>query len=67
MDDIKISQYLTVKDVQDILQMGKDKVYQLCSLEGFPAIKIGKQYKINPEKFKKWLDRHEGMTVELKK
>lgn len=58
-------EYLTPKQIQEHLQIGKDKVYSLCSLDGFPAIKFGSTYRINKTKYKKWLEEHEGMNVNL--
>lgn len=57
--------YLTPKDIMEHLQLGKDKVYSLCSLKGFPAIKIGSTYRIDRTKYKKWLEEHEGMKISL--
>ncbi len=62
-EDILKDTYLTPKDITNHLQIGKDKVYLLCSLKGFPAIKIGSTYRINPNKYEKWLDEHLGTTV----
>ena len=47
------------------LQLGKDKVYLLCALKGFPAIKFGSTYRIDKSKYRKWLEEHEGMKVSL--
>lgn len=57
--------YLTPKDLQGILQLGRNKIYQLCSLNGFPAIKFGSTYRIDEQKFFKWLEKHEGMNINL--
>lgn len=57
--------YLTVKDVASILQIGKDKVYMLCALDGFPAIKINKSYRIHPIKLANWLEDNLGKTIDL--
>lgn len=58
-------QYLTPKELQVILQLGRNKIYQLCSLKGFPAIKFGSTYRIDKQKFLKWLEKHEGMNIDL--
>lgn len=57
--------YLTPKDVAVYLQVGKDKAYALCRLSGFPAIKFGASYRIDPKKFEKWLDEHIGDVISL--
>ena len=55
--------YLTPKDIQDHLQIGRDKVYALCALKGFPAIKIGSSYRIDPAKYNKWLEKQIGTHI----
>ncbi|MDE6433553.1 MAG: helix-turn-helix domain-containing protein [Lachnospiraceae bacterium] len=62
---IEIDEYLTPKDIQNIFKIGRNKVYQLCSLKGFPSIKIGTTYRINKSKFVKWMEKHEGMDIFL--
>lgn len=57
--------FLTPKDIMNHLQIGKDKVYLLCALKGFPAIKIGKTYRIDPQKYIKWINEHIGNTINL--
>ena len=64
MIDIECN-YITPKQIGEHLQIGKDKVYALCQLDGFPAIKIGKSYRINENKYIKWLEKHEGTTINL--
>ncbi len=57
--------YLTVQDIATTLQIGKDKAYMLCALDGFPAIKINKAYRIHPLKFTKWLEDNLGKCIAL--
>lgn len=57
--------YMKPKEVQEYLQIGKNKVYSLCELKGFPAVKIGSNWRINRKKFERWLEQHEGMIVDL--
>ena len=47
--------FYTEKDIQEILQLGKKKTHALFQTEGFPAIKIGRDYRIEIEAFKKWV------------
>lgn len=58
-------QYLKPQDVMKHLQLGRDKVYELCRTPGFPAIKIGISYRIDPEEYKKWLKRNIGKQISL--
>lgn len=61
----EMESYLTPKDIMEHLQLGKDKVYLLCALKGFPAIKFGSTYRVDKSKYRKWLEEHEGMKVSL--
>ncbi len=57
--------FLTPKDICKHLNLGKDKAYQLCALEGFPAIKLGSTYRIDPVKYTAWLQQHLGEHIVL--
>ena len=61
----EIETYMMPKEIMEHLQIGKDKVYSLCALKGFPAIKFCSTYKIDKAKYKKWLEEHEGMKITL--
>lgn len=58
-------QYLKPHDIMEHLQLGKDKVYQLCRIPGFPAVKIGTTYRIDPYEYQKWLKRNIGKEISL--
>lgn len=45
----------TVKEIQKILNIGKNTAYQLIESRPFPVIKIGNTYRISKEAFNKWL------------
>ena len=47
---------LTLKDVQDILQIGTNSAYSLLHSHAFPVIKIGRSYRIPAEPFYDWLN-----------
>ena len=49
-------QYLTPKDVQRILKISKNNVYALFKSEDFPAVKIGKQFRVSEESLEKYLN-----------
>lgn len=59
------SQYLKPQDIMKHLQLGRDKVYELCRIPGFPAVKIGSSYRIDPEEYQKWLKRNVGKEISL--
>lgn len=50
---------LTVKDVQEILQIGKNRAYDIFAREDFPAILIGKKYVIEETAFANWLQQRQ--------
>lgn len=52
----KESAVMTVKELCEILNIGKPAAYALCHREDFPAIKIGKSFKIPRKRFYEWLD-----------
>ncbi len=46
-----------IKDVQQILGLGKNNVYKLLKLPTFPVIKIGKRYLIPKKEFEEWISK----------
>lgn len=50
--------FLTVKELQDYLRIGKNKVYDLVGQNDFPKIRLGKTYIIPTEELKKYLHRN---------
>ena len=56
-------QYLTVEDVAKILKIGKNQTYALFKQEGFPAVKVGRAYRVNEEDFKKFMKDNIGRKV----
>ena len=45
--------YLTPKQVGEILQIGRDSAYEL--VRSLPHLKIGKQYRVSTEAFQRFL------------
>lgn len=62
---MKEIEFLTVRDLQEILHIGKSKTYDLCKLKGFPVIKIGSKTLIYKKEFYQWLEEHKGLTVRI--
>lgn len=60
-----MDRFLTVKDIGDILHIGKSKAYKLCALDGFPSIKIGSQYRIKESDFDRWIDRNINNEIKI--
>ena len=61
-----IKMWLTPKDVQDLTGLGRDTVYALFRAKHFPSFKIGKNYYIKDDDFKKWENRLAGADVKIK-
>lgn len=49
--------YITVKELQSYLRLGRNKAYELVNQNDFPKIKIGERYIIPIEELKKYLSR----------
>ena len=56
---------LTIKDIQEVFQCGKNYAYSLTKLKGFPTIKIGKKIFVSKDKLKKWIDENTNTEIEL--
>ena len=50
-----MSNMLTVKELQNKLNMGKNKTYKLVHTKGFPTIRIGKTILIPEDELQQWL------------
>ena len=50
-----MKEYLKAKDIQTLLGCGKSKAYQIIAGNGFPKVKIGKEYFIPSGEFEKWM------------
>lgn len=46
---------LTVQEVQDILKIGRNKVYEVFARQDFPAICLGRRYVVEQKAFNNWL------------
>ena len=53
-----MSKLLTPKDVQGVLNLGKNTTYKLFSLKGFPKIRIGKKYFVYEDDLENYLKEH---------
>ena len=49
---------LTVKDIQELIGCGRNKIYQIIASNTLPAIQIGKQYYIPQTEYEKWVNRN---------
>ena len=54
--------FLTTEDIQEILQLNNRQARALMRTEGFPSIKIGREYRVEEDSFVNWI----GTTKEVK-
>ena len=54
--------FLTTEDIQEILQLNNRQARALMRTEGFPSIKIGREYRVEEDSFTNWI----GTTKEVK-
>ena len=51
---------LTMDQVMKKLQLGRNKVYQLISREGFPVQRFGRAIRFDPDAVEAWLKARNG-------
>lgn len=54
--EVALHKALTLKEMQDVLQIGTNSAYALIHSHAFPVIKIGRSYRIPAEPFYDWLN-----------
>ena len=50
-------EFYTVRDIKEILHIGKNKAYALVGLQLFPTIKMENKLLIYKKEFEQWLER----------
>ena len=50
----------TVKDLESILQIGKNTAYALMKADGFPSYKINNRYFVTSDSLEMWLKSIKG-------
>lgn len=60
------SLYISVSLAAKRIGVGKDTMYSMTRLEGFPCVRIGTRRVIHQERFDKWMEEHEGKEIKLK-
>lgn len=61
-----LPELLTVRDVQDITQLGRTKVYELIRDGELPIIRLGRSIRIRRRVFEEWLVAHEDDFMTLR-
>lgn len=52
----------TVKDIQNILSLGRTKAYELMRSDGFPSVKLNNRLYVSKENFEKWFNKQTNKT-----
>ena len=63
MSDVSQSEWLSLKDVQQLLGIGRTKAYELVVTDGLPAVRIGRCIRINRRELDEWLHRQRYLNV----
>jgi len=56
---------LTVKDLQELLNIGRDKAYSLMHSKSFPSMRLGRKYYVQEQALQEWLVKNRYKTVIL--
>ncbi len=56
---------LYVKDLMEVLHIGRDKAYSLMRSKAFPSTQLGKNYFVTIDNLNKWLDDNAGRNYKL--
>ncbi len=57
-------EFYTIKDVEQILQIGHIASQALFMSEGFPGIKVGKAYRVEKKAFEQWLKNTKDIRLD---
>ena len=52
-----LSMVLTPLDIAAVLGISRNTAYELVHSKDFPALRVGKQYRVSKTRFLAWLDR----------
>jgi excisionase family DNA binding protein len=55
MSNTKHSEWLSLKDVQQLLGIGRTKTYELVTTGELPALRIGRCIRVNRRELDEWL------------
>ena len=58
-----MSEMLTAKEIQDILQVDRSTVYRMAEADRLPAIKVGRQWRFPADQIQVWLDKQVSMPT----
>jgi hypothetical protein len=53
-----LSEILTVRDIKEHLGCGINRAYKIMSMDGFPAMTVGKRKYVLRSKYEQWLNEN---------
>ena len=59
--------FLTTEDIQEILQLNSRQARALMRTEGFPSIKIGREYRVEEDSFTNWIENTKEVKLDYSK
>ena len=63
MSDLARSQWSTLKEMQQLLGIGRTKAYELVAKGELPAVRIGRCIRVNCKELEDWLRDQRYMDV----
>lgn len=58
--------FLNVQDIQNLFGIGRNKAIALMNSKGFPAIKLGRTYRVDSAELEEWIKKNKGKEVNIK-
>jgi len=55
-DTVREKEWLTLTEVQRVLELGRTKTYELVAGGEIPAVRIGRVLRVNREELDRWLE-----------
>ena len=59
--------FLTTKDIQEILKINERQSKALMRTDGFPSIKIGREYRVEESRFADWIGTTKTIKLDYSK
>ena len=59
--------FLTTTDIEELLKLSHRQAKALMRTDGFPRIQIGREYRVDQERFEVWLDETKGIKLDYSK
>lgn len=58
-----ISEYLTPREVMDLLYIGKNTLYKLLNSGELKGFRVGKQWRIRKDRLKEYVEKTESLQL----